>query len=218
MDTMQQDDYERLCNEFDRQIENLVNKGYPETIGVAVEEFTRQIQPLKAQIAGLVTGEAGASEGRIPFVIVISNDMLAGDQAMSRVELKGNSGCTVMEPDDIKKFRPIESVSIPAHLAYLLVDIDTGKETLNITPNEALKIIEAGNRSPLTIDEGIAIVTHHPDILKRNNCFSLLGSRCGDRRVTALWISAGKPKLGWCWAGNPHTWLGSASCERRVGP
>jgi hypothetical protein len=40
----------------------------------------------------------------------------------------------------------------------------------------------------------------------------------GDRRVPALWISGGAPKLGWCWAGNPHTWLGSASCATRLGP
>ena len=44
----------------------------------------------------------------------------------------------------------------------------------------------------------------------------LAGSRCGDRRVPALWISEGAPKLGWCWAGNPHTWLGTASAGSRT--
>jgi hypothetical protein len=67
------------------------------------------------------------------------------------------------------------------------------------------------------LEEGIALITHYPDVLMKNNGFSLLGSRCGDRRVTALWISGGKPKLGWCWTGNPHTWLGSASCRYRTG-
>jgi len=71
-------------------------------------------------------------------------------------------------------------------------------------------------RTPITVDEGIALITHYPESLEKNNCFSLLGSRCGDRRVPALWISKGAPKLGWCWAGNPHTWLGSASCASRV--
>ena len=59
-------------------------------------------------------------------------------------------------------------------------------------------------------------MTHHPEAVDRNDGFSLLASRCGDRRVGALWISKGRPKLGWCWAGNPHTWLGSASCAARV--
>ncbi len=105
-------------------------------------------------------------------------------------------------------------------MAYLLVDIDRGKDNANMPPDEALCMIEKENRSPLTIDEGVAIVTHYPEFLMRNNCFSLLASRCrGDRRVPALWIdSEKKPRLGWCWAGNPHTWLGSASCRKRVGP
>ncbi|HZI97726.1 MAG TPA: DUF5701 family protein, partial [Actinomycetales bacterium] len=63
--------------------------------------------------------------------------------------------------------------------------------------------------------------------LERNRCFMLAGSRCGDRRVPALWISSGTgkdgtanrgaPKLGWCWAGNRHTWLGHASAGSRDG-
>jgi hypothetical protein len=159
----------------------------------------------------------GARAGRIPFVIVIKRDLVAEDLAMPMAALKDKEGFSIFEAGDLERFKPIESLSIPDGMAYLLLDVDTGKETLNVTPDEAMKIIRRGRRSPLTIDEGIALVTHHPQVLKKNNCFSLLGSRCGDRRVTALWISRGRPKLGWCWAGNPHTWLGSASCLRRVG-
>jgi hypothetical protein len=97
------------------------------------------------------------------------------------------------------------------------VDVDTGKDTVNVTPVDALQQIETRDRSPLTIEEGIAVITHFPEAVAKNAGFSLLGSRCGDRRVPALWISQGRPKLGWCWAGNPHTWLGSASCGRRIG-
>jgi hypothetical protein len=46
--------------------------------------------------------------------------------------------------------------------------------------------------------------------------FMLAGSRRGDRRVLALWIPEKAPKLGWCWEGNSHSWLGVASAERRV--
>ena len=38
----------------------------------------------------------------------------------------------------------------------------------------------------------------------------------GDKRVPALWVSARRPRLGWCFQGAPHTWLGSASCGGRV--
>jgi hypothetical protein len=80
-----------------------------------------------------------------------------------------------------------------------------------------MQIITGQRRTPLTVDEGIAFVTQFPGALEKNKCFSLVGARCGDRRVPTLWISQGAPKLGWCWAGNPHTWLDSASCAGRAG-
>ncbi|GLW10154.1 hypothetical protein Misp01_52830 [Microtetraspora sp. NBRC 13810] len=82
-------------------------------------------------------------------------------------------------------------------------------------PNDAMDVIAGRDRTLLTIEEGIALITHFPQILVRNKCFSLGGSRSGDRRVPAIWISERSPKLGWCWAGNPHTWLGMASASTR---
>jgi hypothetical protein len=122
-----------------------------------------------------------------------------------------------MESEDLERFAPLEAVELPDGAAYLVADVDTGRDTLNVTPDDALERIVADGRSPLTIDEGLALVTHFPQLLVDANCFSLLGSRCGDRRVTALWLSEKRPRLGWCWAGNPHTWLGSASCGARIG-
>jgi Family of unknown function (DUF5701) len=207
-----------LRREFDRQFENIVQKGYPEAAGLKAEELRKYIQPLKERLGELAALENEAGERRIPFVIVVKNDLVPVDVAIPLTELRDKKGFTSMSAEDLKGFKPIEGVEIPGGMAYLLVDIDTGKETLNITPDEAIGVIKNENRSPLTLDEGIALITHHPEVLKDRNCFSMLGSRCGDRRVTALWISGGKPRLGWCWAGNPHTWLGSASCGRRVGP
>jgi len=218
MPTMKPEYHEQLSNEFDRQVENLVQKGYPKVASVKAEEFMKYIDPLTERIRELAALEKEAKEGCIPFVIVVKNDLVAGEKAMPLVDLKGTKGFVGLHPVEIKSFKPIEGLQIPNGMAYLLVDIDTGKGTLNITPDEAMKIIEKENRSPLTIAEGIALMTHYPEILKKNNCFSMLGSRCGDRRVTAMWISYGKPRLGWCWAGNPHTWLGSASCDSRIGP
>ena len=38
------------------------------------------------------------------------------------------------------------------------------------------------------------------------------------RRVPTFWVSKGAPRLGWCWAGNPHSWLGAASAAGRLAP
>jgi hypothetical protein len=133
------------------------------------------------------------------------------------VEGRGGAALTVLDADDLGRFEPIDEVTLPDGPAYLMVDIETGADTRNVTPDAALETINRRGRSPLTVDEGVALLTHHPEAVARNAGFSLLGSRCGDRRVTAMWISDDRPKLGWCWAGNPHTWLGSASCAGRLG-
>ncbi|MEC0248599.1 DUF5701 family protein [Paenibacillus chitinolyticus] len=113
---------------------------------------------------------------------------------------------------DLARSGPIEGVELSEGEAYLILDVDTGSETLNRTLDEALKSFAEWSRSPLTIEEGIAVITHFPDVIQKNHGFSLCGSRCGDRRVSALWISGGKPKLG----RRSYTWLGSASCGARI--
>lgn len=203
--------------EFDRQVQTLIDKGYPALSGLPEAAFDDLVAPLRT-----VAVERGASvnppsPARVPFVLVITSELVRPEVAMPRTELRGRPGFADLDPDDLRRFSPIDSLQVPAGPAYLVFDVDRGKETLNVTPDRALETITAQRRTPLTIDEGIAFVTQYPASLEKNNCFSLVGSRCGDRRVPALWISKGAPKLGWCWAGNPHTWLGSASCADRAG-
>ena len=154
--------------------------------------------------------------GRIPSVLVPAREALSAGDAIRRVEREGKRALSMLDDEELARFVPIEGIELPAGPAYLLLDVDTGHEYRNVTPDDALVAIRAAGRSPLTLEEGIAVVTHHPETIARNDGWSLLASRCGDRRVAALWISKGAPKLGWCWAGNPHTWLGSASCAARV--
>lgn len=201
--------------EFDRQVNALLAKGYPQAAGMKRADFLGHVRPLREK-AGDTAGDPPAG-GRLPFVLVIKDELVPGAKAIELVERRGEPGFSVMDPDDISSFNPIDTLTLPEGPAYLMVDVDTGKDTLNVTPAAALNTIANQDRSPLTIGEGVALVTQHPEAVAKNHGFSLLGSRCGDRRVAALWISKGRPKLGWCWAGNPHTWLGSASCGARVG-
>jgi hypothetical protein len=205
---------ELLRSEFDRQVENLIRKGYPELAGLEERVFLQRVAPLRQRLPGLAEGDG---EARIAFVIVISGELVSPDEAMVGVELDGKRGFTRIAADDLSGFTPLEGLELPAGSAYLVADVDTGGATLNAAPAEAIRSITRENRSPLTIDEGIALITHYPEVLGTRNCFSILGSRCGDRRVTAMWISGGSPRLGWCWAGSRHAWLGSASCGKRVG-
>ena len=163
---------------------------------------------------------SAAAEGppRPPFVLVVGRELIAPERAARLVERRGRRlVVSMLDADAFAAFAPIPSAVPPPGGAWLLVDVDAGWATRGDTPDAALPRIAAAGRAPLTLEEGIAVVTHQPELVATNAGFSLLGSRRGDRRVTALWISGGAPKLGWCYAGAPHTWLGSGSCAARLG-
>lgn len=201
--------------EFDRQLAHLVELGYPALATTTEEAFRESLAPLRDVVAARPDAGVVRHEDHIPFVLVPSG--VPADEAIARTALGSRQGFTVLEAGELPAFRPIEGVDVPAGAGYLLFDVDTGTEFLNVTPQDALVKITTNGRSPLTIAEGIALITARPDRLRKNKCFSLLASRCGDKRVPALWISDRRPKLGWCWNGNPHTWLGSAHAGERVG-
>ena len=137
--------------------------------------------------------------------------------AIGLVRRHGRAGfLSMLEPDELAAFAPIGGIEPPEGDAYLVFDADPGADSRGVTPDDAVAALRERGRLPLTIEEGIALATQFPDLIAPNGGFSLAGSRCGDKRVTALWISKGAPKLGWCWAGNPHTWLGTASCAGRA--
>lgn len=198
--------------EFDRQLSNLIEKGYPALAGLRIEEFLAIVEPLRVHLPDVIAGK----RAHIPFIIVITSEIVIPERAMTLVSVDGKKGSVAMTPVSPDEFTTIPDVSLPDPSAYLLCDISTGKSTLNVTPNDALKVILQDRRTPLTIDEGVSLMLQYPEILRTHNAFSLLGSRGSDKRVPAMWISYGKPRLGWCWAGNPHTWLGSASAGMRL--
>ncbi len=200
--------------EFDRQVQTLIQKGYPAIAGMTAEAFASRLEPLRQALEGLVWP---ADDGGFPFVIVIPQDWVPLEPAMAITQLKDRAGFIDFRPGGLETFKPLDELGVPAGAAYLVFGLETGSEFRNVTPDDALVAIRSRQRTPLTVEEGIALLTHHPEALKKNHCFSLVGSRSGDRRVPALWISDRRPKLGWCWAGNPHTWLGSASCAGRAG-
>lgn len=208
-----------LATEFTRQIDTLIIKAYPQKAGITNEEFLDIITPLKEKLADLSLPEVDFVHGKLPFVIVITSQLVPSEMMMSLVEKDNKPGVTKLYPRVSTDFTAIPDEKIPDGKAYLLLNIDRGKDLLNVTPYTALEMIRRANHHSLTIDEGIALVTHYPQFLRKNNCFSLLASRhARDKRVPAIWINGEKqPHLGWCWENNPHTWLGSAFAYARVG-
>jgi hypothetical protein len=203
---------------FPAQLDRLVRLGYPELAGLGEAEFRVLLAPLEA----LVPRDAAAADapGRLPFVVVPTRDLVDPYATVPLLRLAGGTRPGVVDRNhgsgDLATYHPLPALGVPHVPAYLLVGVERGEEFCGVPPQDALPVITDRGRTPLTIDEGIAVLTQAPQLLARNRCFMLSGSRRADRRVPALWISDRAPKLGWCWDGNPHSWLGVASAAGRA--
>jgi hypothetical protein len=200
----------------------LLRHELPSLVGLPDDAFTDAVERLRPALRDIVSG--ASSRGHGPFVLVVSGgaaiDMAAAERQVPLLRLPGEAAPGVLDRNHgeqgLAPYHPIDEVGPPPAPVYALVDVERGEEFCGVPPQEALPVILARNRSPLTISEGIAFVLLHPHVLEKNACFMLSGSRRGDRRVPALWISGKAPKLGWCWDGNPHDWLGVASTRARL--
>ncbi|MFI9203211.1 DUF5701 family protein [Streptomyces sp. NPDC053048] len=206
--------------EFDRQVRNLIDLGYPAISGLDAERFSALVAPLRSRAATAPSGPYDPEAGRVPFLLVVTRNVAPIEETMPRTTLHGGRLPGFVdrsfEPGSLERFVATKETGLPEQDAYLLFDVERGEEFCGVVPHDAMNVIAGRSRTLLTIEEGIALVTHFPQALVKNKCFSLGGSRCGDRRVPAIWISQKAPKLGWCWEGNPHTWLGMASAGSRA--
>lgn len=184
--------------------------------------------------AGLSAGRLRKAASRTPSdagLLVIRHDLAPAWVLADALTVNGRKGFVVSDMTDLDEFLPIPSAELPAAPVYLVRDLDRGDGMANWSPDEALPAIAQSGRTPLTLTEGLHWLLQQPAVLERGRCFMTIGSRRRkpngslDARTPALWFSNGTgrdgaanrnaPKVGWCWAGNRHTWLGfgSAACR-----
>lgn len=203
------------------QVEGLVRKGVPALAGMGEVEFRELAERLDPSEHG---------------ILVVHPSLVPAAELAPLLERGGKAGFVVEDMTDLAEFAPIAGVEIPDSPLYVLADPQRGDDMRNWSPDEALPEIAARGRTPLTVSEGICWLLAEPARLEPNYCFMTIASRkpkarqpktgvALDARTPALWISGGTgrdgaqrkgaPKVGWCWAGNRHTWLGIASAAGR---
>ncbi|MFJ9693362.1 DUF5701 family protein [Kitasatospora sp. NPDC101183] len=201
------------------QAERLVELGVHETAGLSAAELWA--------FAEAAEGEGGA-EGAL---LCVHPDRAPASALAPLLRADGKPGFVVVDMPDVDLFAPLDTVAVPDAPLYLLTGLDRGDHMANWSPDEALPALTAESRTPLLLAEGVHWVLQQPGALERNHCFMTIGSRLRkangalDARTPALWFSNGTgrdgrerrnaPKVGWCWAGNRHTWLGFASATGR---
>jgi hypothetical protein len=212
----------QALTELNRQVDAYVALGYPALAGLSERDFRDLFAPLAAPLANAVASGLDMTLGdqRAPFVAVVTDQLIDPATRVPMLKAHGSDKPGILDRNygeaGIAPYRPIGGLTIPEAPVYLLMDVDRGDEFLNVKPREALPVIADRGRTPLTIAEGLSFNVAFPDLLIKNHCFMLAGSHEGNKRVPAIWISAGTPKLGWCFQGVEHTWLGVASARSRV--
>lgn len=206
-------------SEFDRQVELLSQRIRKNVFNYDLSELRKQSAELRPKIVKLDATQ-GVREGNIPVVIVLRTQVISYDSLLCQIDHKGRKGYVEMTPKNPEDFLDITSLSVPKSDLYALWDVDTGVSMLNISPSDSVDMLASRGRTPLTMYEGVLCTLAIPEILtdkQRFNAIQMPGSRIdSDQRVPSLWISKGAPRLGWCWFGNIHTWLATASCSERV--
>jgi hypothetical protein len=195
------------------------------------EQAERLIELGVGELAGLSHARLLGVPDTANALLVVHPDRVPASALVPLVQVAGRQAFVVSDMTDVDEFTPIPSVSLPAAPVYLVRDLDRGDAMTNWSPDEALPAIAAAGRTPLTLTEGLHWLLQRPDALERRRCFMTIASRRRkpdgslDARTPAVWISNGTgrdgaanrdaPKVGWCWAGNRHTWLGFASADSR---
>ena len=119
------------------------------------------------------------------------------------LEHGGKRGFVVADMSDADEFAPIESVELPAGPVYVTVDPDRGDHMANCSPDEALPAIIAAGRTPLTLGEGIHWLLQQPEVLERNHCFMVEGTKLNEAKLTdniehsVMMVTALAPVIGY---------------------
>ncbi|MBU1179306.1 hypothetical protein KKB69_03175 [Patescibacteria group bacterium] len=189
---------EAKSQSFDQQVKTLLDKGYPEAAGTGKDRFLNYINPLKEHFC------PGS-------VIVIPENMVSLDKQMAMVELNGKTGYAYADTTEIYNAEGMETPRKP----YLIHDTEDGKDTLSNSPNDCAKMFKKQNRHGLNAQEGIAVITHKPEILK-DRYLNLPGSHYkSSDLVPVLFLSRSCSTLQWSSADLSIFGQGSASCGSR---
>lgn len=195
--------------EAQQQLDRIVALGYPDVADMSDAAFRALAQPL---IEELEHSDLGSN-----ILLIPTRELVSPESLIARTSINRMAGFTTMPPRDIASFMPQDGFEPPEGPFYLVIEPHTGTCYVNREPDVARKLIDSDERTPLTLEEGLAIATQHPEWLLEKNGFNLLGSRSADGRVPSIWMSQNAPRLGSVWPNSRHTWLGNAYCVSRRG-
>ena len=147
-----------------KQVNTITERKYHIPTGLSESDFVnRHIMPLK-QLLVENDKDTKIDESRIPILVVVPNTIVPLSYQLERIRESIND----IQLEHIIKpewFENAQGVSTPDK-PYLLIDVETGHTMKNTTPKKCVEIFNDQKRFALTVDEGIALISHFPEVLK----------------------------------------------------
>ena len=167
-----------LLNMFDRQAENLLKKNYHLSVGMDKELFQKTwFKPLLNSLVRYYEQPDNLLLDyglRVPFLIVFPHTFIPRETQLSMITWVG-----LRKSPILKLKEPIADRMTRSDKPYIALDVDPGTQLQGLSVDESIQQINIQARGGLTLDEGIALATHYPEILL-NHGIDLPGSLTND--------------------------------------
>ena len=153
-----------LVELFSQQTNTIMERNFHEPTGLSESDFiNRFILPLKQLLVNnyMVTQ---IDENRIPILVVVPHTTVPLSYQLDRIRESIND----LQLDHIIQpewFENAKGVSTPDK-PYLLIDVEAGYAMKNTPPKQCVKTFNDEGRFALTVDEGIALICHFPEVLE----------------------------------------------------
>ena len=149
---------------FAEQVNIIKEKKFHIPTGLSESEFVNShIIPLEQLLADK-DKDTKIEEGHIPILVVVPNSIVPLSYQLERIR---ESIDDIQLEHLIKPewFENAKGVSTPDK-PYLLLDVENGYAMKNKTPKQCVEIFNDQGRFALTVDEGIALISHFPEVLE----------------------------------------------------
>jgi hypothetical protein len=149
---------------FNEQLERIIARKFHTIAGLSQADFqARYLEPLW-QLLRKHPVETGLRDHHLPFLLVVPHNLVPLSYQLEciRKELNQKQFDYIIKPEWFKNASGVLTPSEP----YLILAVETGQAMINIAPAKCVEKFTQEGRAALTLDEGLALVTHFPKVLE----------------------------------------------------
>ena len=153
-----------LVELFAKQISTIIERKFHIFTGLNESDFVnRHITPLK-QLLVENDKDTKIKENHIPILVVVPNTIVSLSYQLERIResIHDIQLEHIIKPEWFENAKGVSTPDTP----YLLIDVETGYAMKNKTPKMCVKTFNDEGRFALTVDEGIALIAHFPEVLE----------------------------------------------------